>query len=218
MARAPRVQVAGGLYHVGSRGVRRTRIYRSNGDYVLFELLLQRAVERFGWRCHTYCLMPNHYHLLIETPAPNLSAGMQRLNSTYAQWFNDLHGFSGHVFERRFFSRLVESSYDLLELVRYIVLNPVRAGICDEAGACANHFAYNLERAAVAKLNRAADGLSDLRHSAIARLPREHPPILAIAWEENELQEARRLKCDVVLRAPHDINRLCETLTRLATP
>jgi putative transposase len=132
MARAPRVQVAGGLYHLGIRGVRRTRIYRNDGDYILFESLLQRAVEWFEWRCHSYCLMPNHYHLLVETPAPNLSEGMQRLNGTYAQWFNELHGFTGHVFERRFFSRLVESSYDLLELVRYIVLNPVRAGICVE--------------------------------------------------------------------------------------
>jgi putative transposase len=76
--------------------------------------------------------MPNHYHVLVETPAPNLSAGMQRLNGHYAQWFNHLHGFSGHVFERRFFSRLVESTYDLLELARYVMLNPVRAGLCEE--------------------------------------------------------------------------------------
>jgi putative transposase len=135
MPRPPRIQVAGGIYHVGIRGVRRTRIFRSAGDYDLFETILADVVERFAWRCHTYCSMPNHYHLLVETPAPNLSVGMQRLNSTYAQWFNELHGFTGHVFERRFFSRLVESTYELLELVRYIVLNPVRAGICKEAGA-----------------------------------------------------------------------------------
>jgi REP element-mobilizing transposase RayT len=134
MPRPPRVQVPGGLYHLGLRGVRRSRIFRSEGDYDLFEALFERVVERFDWRCHTYCLMPNHYHLVVETPAPNLSAGMQRLNSVYAQWFNELHGFSGHVFERRFFSRLVESTYDLLELVRYVILNPVRAEICAEAG------------------------------------------------------------------------------------
>ena len=133
MPRAPRLQIPGGVYHVGCRGVRREAIYRASGDYELFSDIVRLVVDRFEWRCHTYCLMPNHYHLLVETPAPNLSAGMQRLNSTYAQWFNVLHGFSGHVFERRFFSRLIESSYDLLELVRYIVLNPVRAGICDEA-------------------------------------------------------------------------------------
>jgi REP-associated tyrosine transposase len=130
--RVPRLQIPGGIYHVGTRGVRRQEIYRSPGDYELFGCIFGRVVERFEWRCHTYCLMPNHYHLLIETPAPNLSAGMQRLNGHYAQWFNHLHGFSGHVFERRFFSRLVESTYDLLELARYVMLNPVRAELCEE--------------------------------------------------------------------------------------
>ena len=133
MPRPPRLQTPGGLYHLGTRGVRRNAIYGNEGDYELFGDIFARVVERFEWRCHTYCLMPNHYHLLVETPAPNLSAGMQRLNSTYAQWFNELSGFSGHVFERRFFSRLVESNYDLLELVRYIVLNPVRAGLGKDA-------------------------------------------------------------------------------------
>jgi putative transposase len=133
MPRAPRLQIPGGLYHLGKRGVRRTEIYASPGDYELFGSIFGRVVERLEWRCHTYCLMPNHYHLLVETPAPNLSAGMQRLNSTYAQWFNELYGLSGHVFERRFYSRLIESSYDLFELVRYIVLNPVRAGLGEEA-------------------------------------------------------------------------------------
>ena len=133
MPRAPRLQVAGGLYHVGARGVRRTSIYRSEGDFELFESILTDVIGRYEWRCHTYCLMPNHYHLLIETPVTNLSLGMQRLNSIYAQWFDELHGLSGHVFERRFFSRLVDSTYDLLELLWYIVLNPVRAGICADA-------------------------------------------------------------------------------------
>jgi putative transposase len=108
-------------------------IYATPGDYELFGSILREVVERFGWRCHTYCLMPNHYHLLVETPAPNLSAGMQRLNGLYAQWFNHLHGFTGHVFERRFFSRPVDATYDLIELVRYIVLNPVRARLCKDA-------------------------------------------------------------------------------------
>jgi putative transposase len=133
MPRAPRLQVAGGLYHLGARGVRRERIYRTRGDYELFGCIFGRVVERFDWRCHSYCLMPNHYHLLVETKAPNLSAGMQRLNSIYAQWFNHLYGSTGHVFEKRFYSRLVESSYDLLELVRYITLNPVRSGLCEDA-------------------------------------------------------------------------------------
>jgi putative transposase len=132
MPRPPRAQVPGGIYHLGARGVRRSTIYRNTGDYELFGSIFKRVVRRFEWRCHTYCLMPNHYHLLVETPTPNLSAGMQRLNSVYAQWFNDLYGCAGHAFERRFYSRLVESEDDLLELTRYIVLNPVRAGICDD--------------------------------------------------------------------------------------
>lgn len=130
--RLPRLQIAGGLYHLGTRGVRRTAIYRNPGDYALFSTILGRVVERYEWRCHTFCLMPNHYHLLVETPAPNLSAGMQRLNGVYAQWFNDLYGCEGHVFDRRFYSRLVESEYHLFKLARYIVLNPVRARLCDD--------------------------------------------------------------------------------------
>src|ERR671937_1106895 len=131
--RQPRLQIPGGIYHLGTRGVRRMRIYGSSGDYELFGNIFDKVVERFGWRCHTYCLMPNHYHLLVETPGPNLSAGMQQLNGIYGQWYNQLYGFSGHVFERRFFSRLVESSYDLLRLARYIDLNPVRASLCEDA-------------------------------------------------------------------------------------
>jgi REP element-mobilizing transposase RayT len=133
--RPPRPQIPGGVYHVGTRGVRREKLFANPCDYDLFGSIFGRVVEGFEWRCHTYCLMPNHYHLLVETPAPNLSAGMQRLNGVYAQWFNHLYGLSGHVFERRFFSRLVESSYDLLELARYVVLNPVRAGLCDDPPA-----------------------------------------------------------------------------------
>jgi REP-associated tyrosine transposase len=149
--RPPRLQVPGGVYHVGTRGVRREEIYRSTGDYELFKNIVGHVVERFEWRCHTYCLMPNHYHLLIETPASNLSAGMQRLNGTYAQWFNHLHGFTGHVFERRFFSRLVESSYDLLELARYIALNPVRAGLCEDVAG----WSWGSYRALVGEAPRA---------------------------------------------------------------
>lgn len=132
MPRVPRPQIAGGFYHLGTRGVRRSTIYRNRGDFELFGLIFARVVERFGWRCHSFCLMPNHYHLLVETPMANLSAGMQRLNGSYAQWFNELYGCTGHVFERRFYSRVVESNYYLYRLARYIVLNPVRASLCEQ--------------------------------------------------------------------------------------
>jgi REP element-mobilizing transposase RayT len=134
MPRPPRLQFAGGLYNVGTRGVRRTRIYWNDEHYETFERILTEVVRRFRWLCHTHCLMPNHYHLVIETPEPNLSAGMQFLNGRYGQWFNHEHGLCGHVFERRFYSRVVDSTYHLLELARYIVLNPVRAGLCNEPG------------------------------------------------------------------------------------
>jgi putative transposase len=130
--RPPRPQIAGAFYHLGTRGVRRSSIYRNPGDYELFGVILGRVVEQFGWRCHSFCLMPNHYHLLVETPAPNLSAGMQRLNGLYAQWFNDLYGWTGHVFERRFYSRVAEGNFYLYRLSRYIVLNPVRASLCEK--------------------------------------------------------------------------------------
>src|SRR5205085_354946 len=92
------------------------------------------VVERLEWRCHTYCWMTNHFHLLLETPNADISGGMQRLNGMYAQWFNWRHGYEGHVFDRRFASVLVEGHAHLLELARYIVLNPVRAGLCRHPG------------------------------------------------------------------------------------
>jgi putative transposase len=132
MPRPPRLIVPGGIYHVTARGNRRQEIYVDDADFEFFLLLLARVAERFGWQVHSYCLMRNHYHLLIETPEPNLSAGMHRLNFLYAQWFNWRHGVDGHLFQGRFYSRLVTSDPHLLELSRYIVLNPVRAGLCSD--------------------------------------------------------------------------------------
>ena len=118
------------MYHVASRGNRRAPIFRDDLDYEQSLAILAATIARHGWRCHAYCLMPNHYHLLVETPNADLSRGMQRLNSAYAQWFNWRHGLSGHLFQGRFFSTPVEGAGHLLELARYAVLNPVRAGLC----------------------------------------------------------------------------------------
>lgn len=120
------------MFHVTSRGNRRQLIFIDDFDRQIFLHLLAKVVERCGWRCHAYCLMPNHFHLVIETPEPNLSYGLQLLLGTYAQWFNHRHGFTGHVFQGRFHSVLVESEEHLIELARYIVLNPVRAGLCEK--------------------------------------------------------------------------------------
>jgi putative transposase len=130
MSRPPREDYAGAIWHLTARGVRKERIFLDARDYAFFLRVLGEVVERYGWVVHAYCLMPNHYHLLVETPQPTLSDGMERLNGRYAQWFNLRHGVEGHVFERRFRSVAVTHEAHLLELSRYIVLNPVRAGLC----------------------------------------------------------------------------------------
>jgi putative transposase len=130
VGRRPRVQTAGGFSHVTTRGNRGQRIFEHPSDPPLFVHLVARNVRRLNWRCHSFCLMPNHYHLVVETPDPNLSIGMERLNGIYAKWFNHAHGFEGHLFERRFHSVGVERDAHMLELARYLALNPVRAGLC----------------------------------------------------------------------------------------
>src|SRR5512132_426385 len=100
MTRAPRLQVAGGIFHVTARGNRRQSIYHDDYDRRVFLILRDRIVERFDWHLLEYCLMTNHFHLLIETPQPPLSAGMHALNGRYAAHFNERHSFDGHLFER----------------------------------------------------------------------------------------------------------------------
>jgi REP element-mobilizing transposase RayT len=131
MARPLRIAVAGGLYHLITRGNARERIYLDDLDREIFLDRLAHSVERYGWLCHAYCLMDNHYHLLVETPQPNLSIGMRQLNGLYAQTFNSRHDRCGHVFQVRFRSIFVEKDSHLLSCCRYVVLNPVRAGICE---------------------------------------------------------------------------------------
>jgi putative transposase len=133
MARPLRIEYDGAVYHVTSRGNAGTKIYRDDTDRARFLEVLGAVVERFGWICHAYCLMGNHYHLLVETPQPNLSRGMQHLNGVYTQWFNRRHSRGGHLVQGRFKSIVVEKESYLLELARYIVLNPVRAKLVRSA-------------------------------------------------------------------------------------
>ncbi len=133
MARPLRIEYEGALYHITSHGNARNQIYSNDQDRLLFLKTLEKVVSRYAWICHAYCLMDNHYHLLIETPSPNLSRGMQLLNGIYTQSFNRRHKRSGHVFQGRFKAILVEKESHLLELARYIVLNPVRAKIVRSA-------------------------------------------------------------------------------------
>jgi REP element-mobilizing transposase RayT len=134
MARPPRIELAGGVYHVTTRGDRRENIYSDSFDRRLWLSLLSKSCERFGWFCHAWCQMNNHYHIVIETPEPNLSAGMQHLNGVYTQHTNRRHQRVGHVFQGRYHAILVEKESHLLELSRYVVLNPVRAGFVEDAG------------------------------------------------------------------------------------
>jgi putative transposase len=127
MARPLRIEFPGALCHVTSRSNARQRVFRDDEDREMYLATLAWVVARFRWRCYAYCLMDNHIHLLIETPQPNLSRGMRQLNGVYTQRFNRLHRKVGHLFQGRFKAILVEKEGYLLELARYIVLNPVRA-------------------------------------------------------------------------------------------
>jgi len=129
MSRPLRLEYAGALYHVTSRGDRREAIYEDDNDRSAFISVLEGVCDTYNWVCHAYCLMSNHYHLLIETPDANLSKGMRQLNGLYTQTYNRSHGRVGHVFQGRYKAILVEKESYLLELSRYIVLNPVRAGM-----------------------------------------------------------------------------------------
>jgi putative transposase len=127
---APLASVAGGIYHVTARGNRQQVTYVDDRDRLLFLELFERVAERRHWETYAYCLMPNHYHLVVMTPEPNLSRGIQLVNSAYAQRFNKRYGLTGHLFQGRFHSVLVASHRHLLELSRYLAQNPVRAGLC----------------------------------------------------------------------------------------
>lgn len=135
MARPLRLEFPGALYHLTARGNERKAIFVTDDDRRRFLELLRRVVSRYRWLCHAYCLMGNHYHLLAETPLPNLSLGMRQLNGVYAQDFNRRRGRVGHLFQARFKSIVVEKQAHLLELSRYVVLNPVRAGLCSDPAA-----------------------------------------------------------------------------------
>lgn len=129
MVRPLRLEFPGALYHVISRGNERSPIFRDDWDRGFFLGILGSVVRTTGWLLHSYCLLGNHYHLLVETPEGNLSKGMHALNGRYSQTFNRRHDRAGHVLEGRFKAVLVEKEAHLLELHRYIVLNPVRAGL-----------------------------------------------------------------------------------------
>lgn len=131
MARPLRIEFAGALYHVTSRGNGQADIYLDDDDRELYLGVLAEVCELFNWSVHAWCQMTNHYHLLVETPDANLSKGMRYLNGVYTQRFNRKHSRVGHVYQGRYKAILVEKDAYLQELCRYVVLNPVRAGMVE---------------------------------------------------------------------------------------
>ena len=126
-----RIQEPGAYYNLGVRGARQLPISFDDRDRRFYRWLFALTIRRFDWRCYAWCLMPNHVHFAIQITDVNLSNGMYFLNHSYARWLNRRHDYSGHAFDRRFYAKEVKSESHLFELARYIVLNPVRAGLCE---------------------------------------------------------------------------------------
>jgi REP-associated tyrosine transposase len=131
MARKPRAESPGVIHHVVARGNAGQEIVRDDVDRRAFMSRLASTIERHGWSCLAYCLMDSHFHLVVETPQPNLGVGMKWLKSAYAQDFNYRHGRHGHLFGGRFYSQVISRDTHLVAAIIYVVLNPVRAGIVD---------------------------------------------------------------------------------------
>jgi REP element-mobilizing transposase RayT len=134
MGRRHRREAAGAIYHVTCRGNSGQPILSERGDALAFLEIFERICARFGWECFAYCLMPNHYHLVVETLAPNLAVGMHALNFRYSRRFLWRHGRSGHVFEGPYDAVPIEDDRYLLVCCRYVALNPVKGGLVADAG------------------------------------------------------------------------------------
>ncbi len=131
MGRMPREIEPGGIYHVTSRGNNKAEVFLDEGDRLLFTDLLTRTAQRHEWHVFAHCLMTNHYHLVVRVRTGALSAGMCLLNGDFARKANRRHGRIGHVFNDRFSAVQIKRDSHLLEACRYVVLNPIRAGLCE---------------------------------------------------------------------------------------
>lgn len=136
MPRRPRTELPGAVHHVWQRGNQRQTIFFDAEDRQTFLRLLRASAGKRNWHCLSYCLMENHFHLVVETTAANLGLGMRDLCSRYAQLFNERHATGGgHLFQARFGSKLVRTDEQLAQLLRYVARNPVRAGLCSDPAA-----------------------------------------------------------------------------------
>src|SRR5687768_11531227 len=147
MASRHRIRFRGAIYHVMLRGIRKTHIFIDDVDRRKFLKILAVAVERYACICFAYCLMGNHYHLVIQTPRANISRFMQFLDGEYAKFFNWRHRYTGHVYEGRFKSPLIEDGRYLGRAIAYVARNPVEAGLCKDAA----HWRWRSHRATLGK-------------------------------------------------------------------
>lgn len=131
MPRRPRIVHPGSIHHITARGIGRRVLFAADDDRRTFLRTLAGVVRNHDWTCHSYCLMGNHFHLVVQTGERGLAGGMHRLNALHAQRYNRLYGVTGHVFDRRYANQLVTEHQHLRELTRYVHLNPVRAGLCE---------------------------------------------------------------------------------------
>jgi REP element-mobilizing transposase RayT len=197
--------VEGGIHHVTNRGTRRTAIFVDDEDRRFFLRRLQWVGERRGWSCLSYCLMTNHVHLVVETARPTLGAGMRDLLSLYARVFNDRHGLSGTTFEARFGSRLVRSDEHFAQLLRYVALNPVKAGLVakPEDYPWSSHRALLEDASGVSALLAPWGGDAGRRYARLfepdhplaeqygARSPWERPPLEELLAAADGIRRAR---------------------------
>jgi putative transposase len=134
MPRRPRFELPpDGVYHVTARGVDRGLIVRDTCDWEALLDLVSAAERRFSWRYDVYCLMTSHFHLVVRTPVPRMSQGMHWLSGVYAQRFNRRYGRVGHLFENRFSARVMRDEPHWEKTCRYVIENPVKAGLCEFA-------------------------------------------------------------------------------------
>jgi putative transposase len=199
MPRKQRIEYAGAWYHIISRGNYRKDLFTDGKSGEAFESALFEAVQRCGWRLYAYVIMSNHYHLALETPEPNLVAGMKWLQGTYATRFNRFHGEFGHVFQGRYKAILLNEDRSMLGLCNYIHLNPVRALLCD----LDTLSKYRLSSYSRYRMGRLVEGLDRAGLLALAGLSdtpaglHAYDQLLAMAYEENKdrWQELRKEFC-----------------------
>lgn len=174
MARGPRIRFRGAIHHAMARGVRKSTLFVDDVDHRKFLKILAAAVERYGCACFTYCLMSNHFHLVIQTPRKNISRFMQYVNSVYGKYFNWRHQYKGHVYESRFSAPVIEDSRYLASAIAYVARNPVEAMLVKNAA----DWKWSSYRATVGKC--------------------ECPPFLTLDWlqrlfDASALKDSRRL-------------------------